>query len=358
MYRRDFLKWLTGISVSTVAVIFGVPNVVFSPIRKIAQTQVPQHNVQAKDNIVRIAILSDLHIQDPARSKVAYHYNAKAEKAIVDVLSNKPDLVLVVGDITHHGFKEEYEIAKRLFQPFRDRHIPVHVTMGNHEFYNNKVTDSQALELFMKEFELPTPYHNIVQDSVHLILLSPEFLYGREHARDWARLSADQLNWFKQVLEQHPNIPTFVFLHQPLNDTVEQSQYQDWIARTEQTEQLLAILDQHRQVKCWFSGHTHAPLENKNQVVYRHGIWFFGGSSTYYTNDIMPKNGKRTGPFLGRGFQKKINFRASQSRFVTVYPDKIVVQARDHEHKQWMKDLEYVVPLTSPESVRQKRIAQ
>jgi 3',5'-cyclic-AMP phosphodiesterase len=342
MNRREFLKWMISGAVTMTTVLFGIPDVVLSPVNKIAPIQ--KHKAMAKDTALQIAVLTDLHIQDPKHSRYANYFNEKTKLAIQDVISLDPDIVLIVGDVTNHGYKEEYEIAKSLLRPFYNKQIPVYVTMGNHEFYNPKLTNEQARSLFLSEFQLRTPYQNIVKDNIHLVVLSPEYLAGRGASRDWARISATQLTWFENVLRQHQDKTTLVFLHQPLNNTVEQSQYEDWIARTVQTDALLEIVRENPQVKCWFSGHTHAPLTERNQIVFRHGIWFFGGASTYYTNDIEPINGNRSGPYLGKG-KKKYDFHASQSRFIRVDKDKIIVQARDHQRRNWIKGLEHTVPI-------------
>jgi 3',5'-cyclic-AMP phosphodiesterase len=343
MNRRDFLKWITAATISSASVLFGVPEVVLSPIKQVLP--VTKRAVMARDNGIHIAVLSDLHIQDPRRSKEAAHYNGKAKQAIEDVLSLNPDQIVIVGDIVHHGFQTEYQEANRLFQAIRNKGIPVYVSMGNHEYYDTKKSMEQARMLFLQEFGLKQPYQSIVKDNVHLVLLSTEGLEGTGHSRDWARISKKQLDWFANVLQQHPEKTTLVFLHQPLNDTVEQSQYQDWISRTAQTDKLLAIASRHPQIKCWFSGHTHAPLKTPNQIVYRHGIWFVGGASTFYTDDIQPANGTRSGPTLGHGFKKKLDFKASQSRFVSVYQDRILIQARDHQKRQWIKEIEHTISI-------------
>jgi 3',5'-cyclic AMP phosphodiesterase CpdA len=343
MNRRDFLKWVTAATITSASVLFGIPEVVLSPIKQVLP--VTKRPVMARDKGIHIAVLSDLHIQDPQRSKEAVHYNGKAKQAIEDVLSLYPDRIVIVGDIVHHGFQSEYQEANRLFQSIRNKGIPLYVSMGNHEYYDTKKSNEQARMLFLQEFGLIQPYQSIVKDDVHLVLLSTEGLEGSGHSRDWARIGNEQLDWFASVLQQHQEKTTLVFLHQPLNDTVEQSQYQDWIARTAQTDKLLAIASRHPQIKCWFSGHTHAPLQNRNQIVYRHGIWFVGGASTFYTNDIQPATEAQTGPTLGQRFKKKLDFQASQSRFVSVYQDKILIQARDHQKRQWIKELEHTIPI-------------
>src|ERR1700730_10346975 len=333
MDRRKFLKWLVGTSVTMTTTLFGFPDIVSSISDSISSSQKPK--VLANDKGIHIAVLSDLHIQIPNRNRGASIYNGKAMSAIQDMLSLHPDFFLLVGDIVHHGFEEEYKIANQILHPIRTAKIPLYMSLGNHEYYNFKLTSSDVHSLFIKEFGQSKMYSNIVKDNIHLIMLSPEYRAGEGREKDWAQISDEQLRWFDQVLTANANKTTLVFLHQPLNNTVEQSQYVDWIARTKQTPQLLTIAQRHPQIKCWFSGHTHAPLHSLNQMVFRNGIWFVGGASTYYTNEIHPLHGSTLGPSLGKYFDKHYDFRANQNRFVSVYQDKIVIQSRDHAIRKW-----------------------
>jgi len=343
MNRRHFFKWIVGATVSLATTLFLPPEVVLTLSEPSAPKQTGE--VLASENALHIAVLTDLHTQLPHFHRDSVVYNQKATRAINDMLTLDPDLFVLIGDVVHHGFPEEYAIVKNMLRPVQARKIPLYMSMGNHEFYNHQLTDNQARALFAMEFGLKEIFTSIVKDNVHVVLLSPEYRAGAWRSRDWARLSDAQLKWFDQVLSEHRDKVTLVCLHQPLNDTVEQSQYVDWIARTEQTPQLLSIAMRHPQIKCWVSGHTHAPLAHTNQIVYRHGIWFVGGASSFYTNNIWPKRGPRTGPYLGRLFDNKLDFSANESRFVSVYRDKIVIRARDHTSRQWMDHLNLTIPL-------------
>jgi 3',5'-cyclic-AMP phosphodiesterase len=346
MNRRDFLKWFASATVSTGAVLYGAGKFFHTEEPKKIPPQTKTAIPIIQERGYHIAILTDLHIQDARRSISAAHWNEKAVAAIDDMISLDPDIFFVVGDVVNHGYPIEYTFAKQIINRIHTKKIPVFLTMGNHEFYNVRSTSASAIKLFLQTFHQTTPYQSIVSGGIHHVMLSPEYLAGAGRSHDWARLSSQQLEWFDHVLTQHQDKLTFVYLHQPLNDTVEQSQYVDWIARTAQTDQLLAISKNHPQIKCWFSGHTHAPLQHPNQIVYRHGIWFIGGASTFYTNDIRPKNGRKTGPFLGKKYLGNINTEANQNRFVSVYHDRIVIRARDHNLRQWMTELEHVVPIS------------
>src|SRR5690349_11384915 len=79
--------------------------------------------------IARVALLSDPHV-NRATNGMDATFKAHFEKTIEQVNEEKPDLVLIAGDLTQSGLPEEFadfkEHAKRLKAPVR--FVP-----GNHD---------------------------------------------------------------------------------------------------------------------------------------------------------------------------------------------------------------------------------
>lgn len=112
-------------------------------------------NFMQKDSVIdegiTIAIISDIHVMDPSllgRNGTAFQeYLAKDPKlleyssrilhaAVQDIISKKPDLVLIPGDLTKDGEKVSHETVIRILKKLAQHGIKVLVTVGNHDVNN------------------------------------------------------------------------------------------------------------------------------------------------------------------------------------------------------------------------------
>ena len=278
---------------------------------------------------VTVALLSDPHTQ-ATYSDVARLVNPKLVKALTDLQPLTPDLWLVNGDLAEDGVQAQYaafkEITGKVVPPGK-----LLVTTGNHDFYDFKVSDADSLRRFREMFGLPQVYSSRVVSGVHLVTLADE---ARKNAPDsghpdWAWLSPEQLHWFEQVLAENRQRFTAVFLHQPLQNTVAASVGANPMGGSGQAKELRAILAKNPQAKLWFSGHTHRRIDADGQVVHDGGTAFVALGSTAY--------------LAGAGGGK--DYSASQSRVLEIYPDRVVVRARDHTAGQWLDHLQVTLPL-------------
>lgn len=282
----------------------------------------------------RIALLSDVHVQ-PADSVMARAVNVKLEKAVADLQKVKPDRWLANGDIADRGLTSEFEAFKKIMskvtKPGR-----LLVNTGNHEFYDMQTTDDLSLERFRKAFGLKTPYSNHIIAGLHVVMLAQEQWKTAPYKPDWCWITPEQMTWFETVLDEHKERFTVVCMHQPLNETVTGSVGEGAFGGTNMAEQIYALLERHPQVRLWFSGHTHRRVEADGQVVVKKQTTFVGLGSTFY--QISPS----TTP--GQRFKRDSD--ASQSRLLEIYPDRVVVRARDHVAGHWLDDLALAIPRT------------
>ena len=282
---------------------------------------------------VTVALLSDTHIQ-AANSDVAKLVNPKLERALADLQALKPDLWLNNGDVTEDGILAQYGAFKDLIS----KAIPVDqllVTTGNHDFYDFAIDDAASLRRFREVFGLPQHYTSKVVDGVHLVLLADEMRKGapKTGLPDWAWITPEQLRWFEQVLADHRDRFTAVFLHQPLQNTVAGTTGTSPFGGTGQAQELRDILGRNPQVKLWFSGHTHRRVDLENQVSKQGHTTFVALGSTAYLLGAPPGGGSGGGK----------DYTASQSRVMEIYPDRVVIRARDHVAKQWLDNLTVTV---------------
>jgi 3',5'-cyclic-AMP phosphodiesterase len=274
----------------------------------------------------RAALLSDVHLQDEPTV-----VSEKLAKAAADLQAAGADLWVVNGDLADHGMAAEHAEFKRVIGPFaaRDRLL---VTTGNHEFYDMKTTDDVSIKRFTDAYGQPKPYSNAVHAGVHFVMIADEQWKTAPTNKDWCWVTPEQFAWFKQVLAEHKDKFTCVFMHQPLNDTVAGSVGEKAFGSSNMGAELHAVLAENPQVKLWFSGHTHRRLEAEQQVVRKGNTTFVALGSTIYQL-------KTTGSG-GRGRDND----ASQSRLLEIYPDKVVVRGRDHTEARWMDELALTIP--------------
>ena len=289
----------------------------------------PAAGMPASERPIRVALMSDIHLQ-PEESGLAKTINVKFARAVEDLKALAPDLWVTNGDIADHGISAELEAFKRIMSKVApaDRML---VTTGNHEFYDMETTDDVSINRWKQAFGVEHPYTSRVFAGVHFVLLADEQWKTAPFNQDWCWITSEQMVWFEQVLAEHRDKTTIVFMHQPLNETVTGSQGARAFGGTNMAEQIYAIVAKNPQVKLWFSGHTHRRLDVTGQVVEKNGITFMGLGSTIYL--LGPKPGGGSGR----------DTEASQSRVLEIYPDKLRVLARDHTGSRWMEELEKTV---------------
>lgn len=271
---------------------------------------------------LRLALLSDTHTQS-LTSPQAVPVNGKLIRAVADLRPFKPDLWVCNGDISDHGYVGEHAAFKEIMATVTRPHRLL-VATGNHEFYDREASDDEALARFRRAFGQEQPYSSRVFGSVHIVMLGDEQWKTAPRNPDWAWISAGQLRWFDQVLAQHRDKFTAVFLHQPMPDTV---LWTGGGASVAQGKELRAILSRNPQVRLWFSGHTHQPVDVPGQAVTREKTTFIALGSTFYLFALSSTP----------------DFAASQSRMLELYPDRAVVRARDHVRQRWLSDHDVIV---------------
>lgn len=100
---------------------------------------------------IKVAILSDLHVmhpsllvgestgfeayinQDPKLIEDSYDI---FKAAVSQIISQKPDLVLIPGDLTKDGERISHELVQALLKTLEDNGIKVLITIGNHDINN------------------------------------------------------------------------------------------------------------------------------------------------------------------------------------------------------------------------------
>ncbi|WNY99180.1 metallophosphoesterase [Sulfurospirillum sp. 'SP'] len=174
------------------------------------------------------------------------------------------DMVVAMGDLcSKTGTVEEYTYVKTYFSKLKK---PLSVITGNHDFiymdeldsndklqHASKEIQEAKLKRFQTTFNLPKPYYSMVKESYLLLFLSAD------DPNHLAELSKEQLAWLEQELQAHPKMPTIVFFHAPLENTLET--YNRWVNTpnfvAQPKKKINELLQANPQLFLWVSGHTH-----------------------------------------------------------------------------------------------------
>jgi len=260
-------------------------------------------------------VISDVHIKETGTLDLRTFQHALTQ---LNEQAPKQDAFVVVGDLADTGALKEYD---RFFSVYNQNKQPQAVslfTIGNHE-YRDSVTNQQAQQRFLSKTKMKALYFHQVIKGYHFIMLGTE---SRLTAGDY---SIKQINWLAEQLKiakrDDPKKPIFVFIHQPINNTL----YGKNRWGIEVNEQLLYnTLKSYPQV-ITFSGHTHHPLDDPRTIFQRD----FTSLATSSVRYIWPGAGYLQGE-LPPGYRD-----VSQGLLVEVYNRKVVVKRRDFHANKW-----------------------
>ena len=278
--------------------------------------------------LLSFQVITDTHI----RADASHIYNLNLVRALEDIAANGRGSagIMHIGDITDHGLPEEYAEWKRIWNSASGTLPPLYLTMGNHDVGFGEWEAN--LGRYFEETGTASSYHDHWIDGYHFIFMGTE-----EGMEIFCSLSDEQLNWLDGKLgeDASPDRPVFLFLHQPLKDTVAGSlEEQKWYGVVQDTE-LKAILARHPQAVL-FTGHTHWEMEaprNYFDGEKRLPAMFNAASIAYlWTDEDEAKAG-------------------SQGYYVEVYPDYVQVRGRDFTSGKWIDAARYKVSYSKESQV-------
>lgn len=193
-----------------------------------------------------IAQITDIHIGfDPGNPDEHNMQRLKAVLARIASGPNRPDLLLMTGDLTEFGDTASYA---RLAKAVADCPFPVLPMAGNHD----------AREPLLAAFP-DTPSHDgFVQYALDLGALRLVVLDTLDPGRHAGAFCAARAGWLKAELAAHPDTPTVIALHHPPFESgiawLDSGANEPWIAT------LAEALAGHDQVRAIISGHLHRTI--------------------------------------------------------------------------------------------------
>ena len=275
--------------------------------------------------------ISDVHIGSANGIK---HFKYMLNEAIRLYPNGAP--IFVAGDVTDNGYESQYVALTQAFDEVMAENgvdgskYPLFIAIGNHDY-------PSATGAFLSYATLPDGTHpsstnyDFWLNGYHYIFLGTDGSNGLN-----AYFNQSTLTWLDQKLSEcrDGSKPTFIFLHQPLYNTVSGSlPGEGWHGVTNDAE-LRAVLANYPEV-IMFNGHTHWEMNsvgNMFEGTAEFPIHIFNCASVSY---------------LWSGFNKITgeNMYGSHGYAVDVYGDKVIVRGRDFVNQVWISSAQYVIEL-------------
>lgn len=211
------------------------------------------------------ALLSDTHIAadagfDARGINMAAHLRQAVQEVLQAHAGNPFAGLMINGDCAYlEGQAGDYKTLGTLVKPVSESGIPMHFTLGNHD------ERTQIQQGFSSVFDAPKTGES------RAITKEPAVLQGKLASKvrgrfcDWylldslditnktpGRIGEEQLGWLDSALKASPNRPALVMVHHN-----PQPEGPAKVSGLMDTDALLSLLKERRQVKALFFGHTH-----------------------------------------------------------------------------------------------------
>lgn len=196
--------------------------------------------------------LTDLHIRETGR--MAYgriHTAPYLEQAVATIgrLHQRPDAIVITGDLTDFGRAAEYDHLRALLAPLSP--TPIYLLPGNHD------ERQQLRASFPEHAYLGT--QGFVQYSVPIGPLQLIALDTVVPGASEGSLCAQRLEWLEGELHAHRDRPVVIAMHHPPFDTL--IGHMDQIGLLQGAAALEAMVAQHGNVERVICGHLHRSIQ-------------------------------------------------------------------------------------------------
>lgn len=195
--------------------------------------------------------ISDLHVRAPGLiSYGVVDCAAMVARCVAEVLRlpQRPEVVVITGDLTDLGRPEEYAHLRKLLAPLP---MPVYLLPGNHDD-REQLRASLADHAYLRQWP---PYVQYAIEDWPLRLVAIDTVIPGEAG---GRLCAERLGWLERTLAAAPEKPTLLLMHHPPFATL--IDHMDGMG-LEDPRQLESIIRKNPQVERVLCGHLHRPIQ-------------------------------------------------------------------------------------------------
>jgi len=193
-----------------------------------------------------IAQITDVHLGfEPGNSD---EFNRQRLDLVVRALCdgpNRPDLLLVTGDLADKGDVESY---LRLTEALDPCPFPVYPCLGNHDLRDNfadSIPHAPLVDGFLQ--------YCIALDGLRIVVLDT-----LEEGRHGGGFCAVRATWLTARLAEEPDTPTIIVMHHPPMDAgidwMSTHSDEPWVAR------FAGAIAGHGQIQAILCGHLHRPI--------------------------------------------------------------------------------------------------
>lgn len=200
-----------------------------------------------------IGQISDLHVKVPgALSYGVVDAAAYLRRCIGHVLAlrQRPDVIVVTGDLVDFGRADEYAHLAALLRPLP---MPVYLIPGNHD-------DREALRASFPDHVWLRQMNGFIQyvvDAGPLRLLALDTVIA---GASGGELCATRLAWLEARLAEAPTRPTVILMHHPPFPTGIGHMDRIGFANPKDLEAILRRYDNVERILC---GHLHRPIQTR-----------------------------------------------------------------------------------------------
>lgn len=196
----------------------------------------------------KIVQISDPHLTADG-DQPAHHQKIdpflKLNTIFMDIsnMIQKPDLIVITGDIVHEGKTEDYQKIVKLLQRQMDSlDVPIEVIMGNHDRINS------FFDGFLKEPRRKKYYFSIEKPDLTMF-----FLDTAHNGLEAGYLGTDQLTWLSDNLQDCRAKTSIIFMHHPMDGPgLHHMRY----SILQESSEFLEVI-KNTSVKGVFAGHIH-----------------------------------------------------------------------------------------------------
>jgi len=195
--------------------------------------------------------LTDLHIRKPgqlAYGRVDTSDYVRTTINSVLALRQRPDALVISGDLTDFGTAQEYEHLRELLQPLT---VPFYLMPGNHD-------DRNELRRAFPDHDY-LGQNGFVQYRRQLGPLRLLALDTSEPGRSEGALCEARLTWLAKELEAAGNEPVVIAMHHPPFRTL--IGHMDEIGLMQGSAELEELLRRHPNVERVICGHLHRAID-------------------------------------------------------------------------------------------------
>ncbi len=196
--------------------------------------------------------LSDLHIREPGRlayGRIDTAPYLREAVASIGRLPQRPDAVVITGDLTDFGRAAEYDHLRELLAPLAP--LPIYLLPGNHD------ERQQLRASFPEHAWLGT--EGFVQYSVPVGAMQLIALDTVVPGASEGSLCAERLDWLAAQLDAHRDRPVVIAMHHPPFRTL--IGHMDEIGLLQGADELEALVARHPNVERVICGHLHRSIQ-------------------------------------------------------------------------------------------------